>query len=71
MIVNNEFVDGLGEESARSPQPWQCNSLANLDIVGRTCHSLPVSYVPIGRDATVVYDTVDLTFRNNTDSSCT
>jgi vancomycin resistance protein YoaR len=55
VIVNNELYNAI--------------LLANLDIVGRTCHSLPVSYVPIGRDATVVYDTVDLTFRNNTDSS--
>jgi vancomycin resistance protein YoaR len=70
VIVNNEFVDGLGGGVCQvSTTLYNAILLANLDIVGRTCHSLPVSYVPIGRDATVVYDTVDLTFRNNTDSS--
>ncbi len=69
VIVNNEFVDGLGGGVCQvSTTLYNAVLLANLDIVKRTCHSLPVSYVPIGRDATVVYDTVDLIFRNNTDS---
>jgi len=69
VIVNNEFVDGLGGGVCQvSTTLYNAVLLANLDIVKRTCHSLPVSYVPIGRDATVVYDTVDLVFRNNTDS---
>jgi len=69
VIVNNEFVDCLGGGVCQvSTTLYNAVLLANLDIVKRTCHSLPVSYVPIGRDATVVYDTVDLVFRNNTDS---
>ncbi|OPZ74839.1 MAG: Vancomycin B-type resistance protein VanW [Firmicutes bacterium ADurb.Bin456] len=69
VIVNNEFVDGLGGGVCQvSTTLYNAVLLANLGIVKRSSHSLPVSYVPIGRDATVVYDTVDLTFRNNTDS---
>lgn len=69
VIVNNEFVDGLGGGVCQvSTTLYNAVLLANLHIVKRSSHSLPVSYVPIGRDATVVYDTVDLTFRNNTDS---
>jgi len=41
----------------------------NLEIIERTNHSLPVSYVPLGRDATVNYNNIDLKFKNNTDSS--
>lgn len=69
VIVNNEFVDGLGGGVCQvSTTLYNAILMANLEIVERTCHSLPVSYVPIGRDATVVYDAIDLTFLNNTDS---
>lgn len=69
VIVNNEFVDGIGGGVCQvSTTLYNCVLLANLEIVERTCHSLPVSYVPIGRDATVVYDALDFKFRNNTDS---
>ncbi len=69
VIVNNEFVDGLGGGVCQvSTTLYNCVLLANLEIVERVCHSLPVSYVPIGRDATVVYDAIDFIFRNNTDS---
>ncbi|MBE0467167.1 MAG: VanW family protein [Candidatus Desulforudis sp.] len=38
---------------------------AGLTVVERHAHSLPVGYVPVGRDATVSYGTADLKFRNN------
>ncbi len=38
--------------------------LAGLEIVERSPHSRPCSYVPYGRDATVAYGSVDLKFRN-------
>jgi len=41
----------------------------NLEIIERTNHSLPVSYVPLGRDATVNYNNIDLKFKNNTNSN--
>ena len=39
-------------------------ALANLGIVQRSNHSMPVAYVPLGRDATVDYGSLDLKVRN-------
>lgn len=41
--------------------------LANLQIDSRTCHMFKVGYVPLGRDATADYGTVDFVFSNNTE----
>ncbi len=38
--------------------------LANLKIVRRSHHSMPVHYVPVGRDATVFWGLIDLKFEN-------
>lgn len=38
---------------------------AGLEVVERHGHSLPVGYVPVGRDATVSYGRADLRFRNH------
>lgn len=38
--------------------------LANLKIVRRQNHSMPVPYVPVGRDATVDYGSIDLKIQN-------
>lgn len=38
--------------------------LANLKIVARQNHSMPVPYVPVGRDATVDYGSIDLKIQN-------
>lgn len=40
--------------------------LANLKVDSRTCHMFKVAYVPLGRDATVDYGTVDFVFSNDT-----
>ena len=37
---------------------------ADLEITYRRNHSLPVSYVPMGTDATVSYDDIDFKFKN-------
>lgn len=37
---------------------------ANLEIVQRKAHSLPVGYVPESRDATVYYPSIDFKFKN-------
>ncbi|ACV63077.1 VanW family protein [Desulfofarcimen acetoxidans DSM 771] len=67
VIVNNELVQGTGGGVCQvSTTLYNSVLLAGLEIVERTNHSLPVSYVPIGRDATVVYNSVDFKFRNNT-----
>lgn len=38
--------------------------LANLEIVQRKAHSLPVGYVPGSRDATVYHPSIDFKFKN-------
>jgi len=38
---------------------------ADLKIVLRSNHSMPVAYVPVGRDATVSYPQLDFKFQNN------
>lgn len=42
--------------------------LSNLQITQRHCHSMPVSYVPYGQDATVSYGNRDLMFKNTRSS---
>jgi vancomycin resistance protein YoaR len=41
--------------------------LADLKIVKRQNHSMPVAYLPVGRDATVSFPSLDLKFQNNTE----
>lgn len=41
--------------------------LSNLEVTRRTNHSYVSSYVPVGRDATVSWGTLDFRFKNNTD----
>lgn len=69
VIVNNQLVDGLGGGVCQvSSTLYNAVLLANLEVLERTNHSLPVPYVPVGRDATVVYGAIDFRFRNNTES---
>ncbi|GAB6274681.1 MAG: VanW family protein [Peptococcaceae bacterium] len=69
IIFNNQFVTGPGGGVCQvSTTLYNVVLLANLEIITRTSHSLPVTYVPLGRDATVVYEAIDLRFRNNTES---
>ncbi len=41
--------------------------LADLKVVQRACHSLPVPYVPLGQDATVSYGAIDFAFQNSSE----
>lgn len=43
-------------------------ALANLEIVSRQNHSMPVPYVPLGRDATVDYNGIDFKIKNSYDT---
>lgn len=68
VIVNNELVDGLGGGVCQvSSTLYNAVLMADLEIVSRRNHSLPVSYVASGRDATVSYGDIDFVFKNNTD----
>ncbi len=45
---------------------YNASLFANLRIRQRSNHSLPVAYVPLGRDATVDYGSLDLVVENST-----
>jgi vancomycin resistance protein YoaR len=67
VIINDEFVDDIGGGICQvSTTLFNSALLANLEIEERSSHSLPVSYVPIGRDATVSYGSLDFKFSNST-----
>jgi len=62
----NKVVDGIGGGICQvSSTLYNAVVFADLEIVYRTNHSIPVSYVPLGRDATVSYGTIDFKFKNN------
>ncbi|SMD14180.1 VanW family protein [Sporomusa malonica] len=65
-IINGEFVPGVGGGVCQvSSTLYNAVLLAGLNIVDRTNHSKPLSYVALGRDATVVYNALDFKFVNN------
>lgn len=69
VIVDDQYQPGLGGGVCQvSSTLYNTALLAGLEIVERSNHTLPVAYVPLGRDATVVYGGCDLKFRNNTTS---
>jgi len=62
----SKVVDGIGGGICQvSSTLYNAVVLADMEIVYRTNHSMPVSYVPLGRDATVSYGTIDFKFKNN------
>ena len=46
---------------------YACVLAADLDVITRTAHSSPVSYLPKGMDATVSWGGPEFKFRNDTD----
>lgn len=62
---NGQVVDGIGGGICQvSSTLYNSVVLANLDIVSRRNHQFVTSYVPAGRDATVVYGSTDFKFKN-------
>jgi vancomycin resistance protein YoaR len=65
IIEGNTFTPGLGGGVCQvSSTLYNALTIANLKITERHPHSLPVNYVPPGRDATVSYGVLDLKFKN-------
>lgn len=65
---NGKSVDGVGGGVCQvSTTLYSAVLYADLEIVQRQNHSLTVSYVPLGQDATVVDGAIDFRFKNNTD----
>lgn len=65
VIKDGEFVDGLGGGVCQvSSTVFECVLRANVKIVSRAAHSLEISYVKLGGDATVQWGSVDFKFKN-------
>jgi vancomycin resistance protein YoaR len=65
VIVRGELQPGLGGGICQvSSTVYNAALLADLEVVRRRPHGMPVPYVPAGRDATVVDGAIDLRFKN-------
>ncbi|MBE6719271.1 MAG: hypothetical protein E7571_01275 [Ruminococcaceae bacterium] len=65
IVRDAEFVDGLGGGVCQvSSTIFECALRANAEIVVRHAHTLKVSYVPLGGDATVQWNTQDFQWKN-------
>lgn len=68
VFANGTTEDGVGGGICQVSSTLYLATLkADLQIVERRNHSLMVTYVPLGQDATVVYGSIDYKFRNDTD----
>lgn len=66
--VAGETVDQIGGGICQvSSTLYNTVLLSNLEITERRSHQMTVSYVPMGRDATVNWGTTDFKFKNNTE----
>ena len=69
IIEGNTFIPGLGGGVCQvSSTLYNAVLLAQLEILERHRHTLPITYVPPGQDATVAYPVLDFKFRNSTDA---
>jgi vancomycin resistance protein YoaR len=67
VIINNELVPGIGGGVCQvSSTLYNAVLLSNLKIIERKNHSLTLSYIGLGRDATISGDYIDFKFMNNT-----
>ncbi|HEX2954358.1 MAG TPA: VanW family protein [Bacillota bacterium] len=65
VIVKKKLVPGVGGGVCQvSGTLYNALLFAGFNEFGRASHSLPSSYLPMGRDATVVYGGRDFTFKN-------
>lgn len=66
--IGGQTVDSIGGGICQVASTiYYCALLADMEIVDRTCHMYPVSYLPYGMDATIYWGSLDFRFRNNTD----
>ena len=72
IIVNNEFVEGIGGGVCQvSSTLYNTALLAGLEVIEANKHSKQVHYVKYGFDAMVNFGSSDLRFRNNTSEKIT
>lgn len=68
IIVSRRLVAGIGGGVCQlSSTTYNAALLSGLQVVERRNHSIPVSYLPLGRDATVLDRLIDLRLRNTLD----
>jgi vancomycin resistance protein YoaR len=69
VIAEGELVDGIGGGTCQiSGTLHGAAFFSGLDIVERSPHTRPSSYIKMGLDAAVVYPTLNLRFRNPFDT---
>ena len=69
IFENGRVVDGLaGGICQVSTTIYNAALYSNMGIVERKNHSFPVSYAPMGQDATVVMGAIDFKFKNTTNN---
>lgn len=69
VIEGDVFTPGLGGGICQvSSTLYNAVELAGLEIIERHRHSLPISYVPPGQDATVAWPVLDFKFKNSLDA---
>lgn len=69
VIVNGKIVPGIGGGICQvSTTLYNAVLRAGLEVVERRNHSLPVSYIPLGQDATFANGYINFKFRNSTGS---
>ena len=70
VYIGEEIVPGIGGGICQiSSTLYNTVLLANLELVERENHIRPVTYVPIGQDATIAGDIIDFKFKNNNESN--
>ncbi len=66
VMIEGKLVPGIGGGICQvSSTLFNSALLSGMDIVERTPHFEPVSYIPAGRDATVAYGYLDFQFKNS------
>ncbi|MEV3496551.1 VanW family protein [Paenibacillus larvae] len=69
VIVNGKLVPGVGGGICQvSTTLYNAILRTGLEVVERRNHSLPISYAPLGQDATFSSGHINFKFRNNTGS---
>ena len=67
VIIEGKYEDGIGGGVSQvATTVFNAAWEAGLKITSRTAHALYISRYPLGRDATVNYPDIDLTFVNDT-----
>ncbi|MBR4172774.1 MAG: VanW family protein [Clostridia bacterium] len=67
VFENGETVQGMGGGVCQvSSTLYSAVLYSDLPVLERKSHSLTVSYVPKGQDATVAYGSIDFRFKNDT-----